>query len=151
MNAKVNNFAVELKFIAGSKNVLADTLSRLIELDENIKLPEEEPGYEFGYTPFEELPPATVTGIEEIIINEIRDDWLPELLKIKHDDPISKDIAIKLPLSNSKMKKLQEQDPLVGWLRKQWFEKKIDRNISQWRRKFWRKRKWLVICYTHPQ
>ena len=74
MNAKVNNFAVELKFIAGTRNVLADTLSRLIGLDENIKLPEEEPGYEFGYTPFEELPPARVTGIEEIIINEIRDD-----------------------------------------------------------------------------
>ena len=59
MNAKVNNWAVELEsqninfeFIAGTKNVLADTLSRLIEFDENIKLPEEEPGYKFGYTPF---------------------------------------------------------------------------------------------------
>ena len=46
MNAKVNNWAVELEsqninfeFIAGTKNVLADTLSRLIELDESIKLP----------------------------------------------------------------------------------------------------------------
>ena len=63
MNAKVNNWAVELEsqninfeFIAGTKNVLADTLSRLIEFDESIKLPEEEPGSEFGYTPFEELP-----------------------------------------------------------------------------------------------
>ena len=52
MNAKVNNRAVELEsgninfeFIAGTKNVLADTLSRLIELDKSIKLPEEEPGY----------------------------------------------------------------------------------------------------------
>ena len=51
MNAKVNNWAVELEsqninfeFIAGTKNVLADTLSRLIEFDESIKLPEEEPG-----------------------------------------------------------------------------------------------------------
>ena len=58
MNAKVNNWAVELEsqninfeFIAGTKNVLADTLSRLIEFDESIKLPEEEPGYKFGYTP----------------------------------------------------------------------------------------------------
>ena len=68
MNAKVNNWAVELEsqninfeFIAGTKNVLADILSRLIEFDNSIKLPEEEPGYEFGYTPFEELPPARVT------------------------------------------------------------------------------------------
>ena len=77
MNAKVNNWAVELEsqninfeFIAGTKNVLADTLSRLIEFDESIKLPEEEPGYKFGYTPFEELPLATVTVIEEVIISE---------------------------------------------------------------------------------
>ena len=59
MNAKVNNLAVKLEsqninfeFIAGTKNVLADTLSRQIEFDESIKLPKEEPGYEFGYTPF---------------------------------------------------------------------------------------------------
>ena len=79
MNAKVNNWAVELEsqninfeFIAGTKNVLADTLNRLIEFDESIKLPEKEPGYEFGYTPFEELPPARVTVIEEVIISEVR-------------------------------------------------------------------------------
>ena len=55
MNAKVNNWAVELEsqninfeFIAGAKNVLADTLSRLIEFDESIKFPEEESGYKFG-------------------------------------------------------------------------------------------------------
>ena len=77
MNAKVNNWAVELEsqninfeFIAGTKNVLADTLSRLIEFDKSIRLPEEEPGYEFGYAPFEELPPASVTVIEEVIISE---------------------------------------------------------------------------------
>ena len=59
MNAKVNNWALELEsqninfeFIAGTKNVLADMLSGLIELNDSIKLPEEEPGYEFGYTPF---------------------------------------------------------------------------------------------------
>ena len=69
-----NSWAVELetqninfKFIAGTKNVLADTLSRLIELDKSIKLPEEEPGYEFGYTPFEELPPASITIVKEVI------------------------------------------------------------------------------------
>ena len=64
-DAKVNIWAVELQskninfeIIAGTKNVLADTLSRLIEFDESIKLPEEEPGYEFGYIPFEKLPPG---------------------------------------------------------------------------------------------
>ena len=45
MNSKVNNWAVELesqnitfKYIPGIWNTLADTLSRLIEMDENIKL-----------------------------------------------------------------------------------------------------------------
>ena len=134
MNAKVNNWAVELEsqninfeFIAGTKNVLADTLSRLIEFDESIKLPDKEPGYEFGYTPFEELPPASVTVIEEVIINENQGDQSPESLKIQHNDPIVKDIKIELPLTNSRMKELQEQDPLVGRLRKQWSEKKLDK------------------------
>ena len=120
MNAKVNNWAVELEsqninfeFIAGTKNVLADTLSRLIEFNDSIKLPEEEPRYEFGYTPFEELPPASVTIIEEVIISENQGDQLPRSLKIQHNDPIAKDIEIELPLTNSWMKQLQEQDPLV--------------------------------------
>ena len=134
MNAKVNNWAVELEsqninfeFIAGTKNVLADTLSRLIEFDESIKLPEEEPGYEFRYTPFEELPPARVTVIEEVIISENQGDQLPGSLKIQHNDPVAKDIKIELPLTNSRMKEIQEHDPLVGQLRKQWSEKKLDR------------------------
>ena len=126
MNANVNNWAVELEsqninfeFIAGTKNVLADTLSRLIEFDESIKLPDEEPGYEFGYTPFEELPPASVTVIEEVIISKNQGDQLPGSLKIQDNDPIVKDIKIELPLTNSRMKEPQEQDPLVGGLRKQ--------------------------------
>ena len=134
MNAKVNNWAVELEsqninfeFIAGTKNVLADTLSRLIEFDESIKLPEEETGYEFGYTLFEELLPARVTVIEEVIICENQGNQSPGSLKIQHNDPVAKDIKIELPLTNSRMKELQEQDPLVGRLRKQWSEKKLDR------------------------
>ena len=129
INAKVNNWAVELEsqninfeFIPGTKNILADMLSRLIEFDESIKLPEEEPGYEFGYTPFEELPPAKVTVIEEVIIAENQGDQLPGPLKIQHNDPIAQGIEIELPLTNSKMKELQEQDLLVGQLRKQWTE-----------------------------
>ena len=134
MNTKVNNWAVELEsqnihfeFIAGTKNILADTLSRLIELDESIKLPEEEPGYEFGYTPFKELPPARVTVIEEVIIRENQSNQSPGSLKIKHNNPIAKDIKIELPLTNYKMRELQEQDPLVRCLRKQWSEKKLDK------------------------
>ena len=54
---------------------------------------------------------------------------MPGSLKIKHNDPVAKDIEIELdlPLTNSKMKELQEQDPLVRRLRKQWSEKKLDK------------------------
>ena len=102
-------------------------LSRLIELDENIKLPEDESGCEFGYIPFEELPPARVTVIEEVIISENQGDQSPGSLKIQHNDPIAKNIKIELSLTNSKMKELQEQDSLVGQLRKKWSEKKLDK------------------------
>ena len=139
MNAKVNNWPVELEsqninfeFISGTKNVLADTLSSLIDFDESIKLPKEEPGYEFGYTPFEELPPVRVTVREEVIINENHGDKSPGSLKIQHNDPIAKDIEIELPLTNFRMKELQEQDPLVGRLRKQWSKRSWTRNTSQW-------------------
>ena len=60
------------------------------------------------------MPPARVTVIEEVIISENQGDQSPELLKIQYTDPIEKDIEIELPLTNSKMKELQEQDPLVG-------------------------------------
>ena len=64
MNAKVNNWAVELEqfnlkmeWIMGSKNTLADSLSRLLEVcPEAVKQPEPA-GQEFGCACFEELEP----------------------------------------------------------------------------------------------
>ena len=63
MNSKVNNWAVELEtynlkfeYIQGVKNTLADTLSRLLEIDPDVALPDEPTGTEFGYNFFEELP-----------------------------------------------------------------------------------------------
>ena len=78
LKSKVNNWAVELEsqditfeYIPGICNTLADTLSRLIEMDEDIKPSPEEEGKEFGYFPFEELPPATMQVKEEVIECEI--------------------------------------------------------------------------------
>ena len=132
-NAKVNNWAVELKsqkidfvFIQGTKNVLADTLSRLIEIDDDIKLPAEQEGHEFGYIPFKQLRPAQVTITEEVIINEVNN----VKVKIQHIDPVRKDLKIELPISNLKLKELQEQDKKINHLRKLWSERKLDKNIS---------------------
>ena len=63
LNAKVNNWAVELsshqiefRYIKGIKNTLADTMSRLVQIDSDIELPDEEEGKEYGYAIFEPLP-----------------------------------------------------------------------------------------------
>ena len=132
MNAKVNNWAVELEsqkidfvFIPGIKNVLADTLSRLIEVDNDVKLPEEKEGEEFGYIPFEKLPPAQVEVCEEVWINEVTQDKVT----LKLQDPVQQNIEINLPLTNQKMKELQEQDPKVSHLRKLWSESKLNKTL----------------------
>ena len=113
LNAKVNNWAVELEsqkidfvFIQGTKNVLAYILSRLIEIDDDIKLPAEQEGHEFGYVSFKQLPPAQVTVTEEVNINKVNN----LKIKIQHINPVQKDLKIELPISNLKFKELQEQD-----------------------------------------
>ena len=116
----MNNLAVELEsqnitfeYIPGIQNTLADTLSRLIEMDENIKLQPEEEGKEFGYFPFKELPPVTTQVVEEVIECEIGN------LNIKHTDPVEINMDIHLPLRDDKLAKLQESYPNTKQLRKQ--------------------------------
>ena len=127
LNSKVNNWAVELEsqnitfeYIPGIRNTLADTLSRLIEMDENIKLQPEEEGKEFGYFPFEELPPVTTQVVEEEIRCKIGN------INIQHADPIEINTDIHLPLKDDKLVKLQESDPHTKQLRKQWENKNLD-------------------------
>ena len=129
LNSKVNNWAVELEsqnitfeYIPRIWNTLADTLSRLIEMDENIKLQPEEEGKEFGYFPFEELPPVTTQVVEEVIKCEIVS------INIQHTDPIEIDTNIHLPLKDDKLVKLQESDPHTKQLRQQWKNKNLDQN-----------------------
>ena len=129
LNSKVNNWAVELEsqditfeYIPGIWNTLADTLSRLIEMDENIKLQPEGGGKEFGYFPFEEIPPVTTQVSEEVIECEIGN------INIQHTDSIEINIDIHLPLKDDKLAKLQESDPHTRQLRKQWENKNLDQN-----------------------
>ena len=129
LNSKVNNWAVELEsqnitfeYIPGIPNTLADTLSRLIEMDENIKLQLEEEGKDFGYFPFEELPLVTTQVVEEVIKCEIGN------INIQHTDPIEINTDIHLPLKDDKLVKLQESDPHTKQLRKQWENKNLDQS-----------------------
>ena len=69
-NTKVNNWAVELEqfhiifdFIPGRKNVLADTMSRLVKVAPELTQEPEPPGYEFGYAVFEEVPDEEISVV----------------------------------------------------------------------------------------
>ena len=141
MNSKVNNWAVELEsqnitfeYIPGIKNTLADTLSRLIDIDENIRLQPEEEGKEFGYFPFEELPPAQTQMVETISTGETG------VLSIHHTDPVETNRELQLPLKDEKLAKLQDSDPHIRQLRKQWDNNNLDttsytleNNILRWK------------------
>ena len=72
LNNTIDNWAVEIesfkiKFIhiAGKDNILADTLSRLIDIDPDVVLEPELKDYEFGYYAFEALPKAKGTSVGE--------------------------------------------------------------------------------------
>ena len=109
LNDKVNNWAVELemyrirfKHIKGKSNVLANTLSRLILIDPDVKLEPELEGYEFGQYCFEELPKASSYTINETITGQVIE---------AHDADITEPITTySIPLSSSKLCELQESD-----------------------------------------
>ena len=129
LNSKVNNWAVELEsqnitfeYIPGIQDTLADTLSRLIEMDENIKLQPEDEGKEFRYFPFEELAPVTVQVVEEVIKCEIGN------INIQHADSVQVNTDITLPMKDEKLVKLQESDPHTQQLRKQLKNNNLDKN-----------------------
>ena len=103
MNAKVNNWAVELEqlnlkmqWIMGSKNTLADSLSQLLEICPEAAKQSEPAGQEFGCVCFDELEPVRVEYIEVV-----------ETVQITENENFKE---IQLPLKNSQMQQLQRHD-----------------------------------------
>ena len=80
---------------------------------------------EFGYFPFEELPPVTTQVTEEIIICEVAKGEI----NLKHQDPVNNDLEISLPLKLEKKKKLQKSNPHIKHLKSQWKKNDLDRNV----------------------
>ena len=138
LNAKVNNWAIELsshkidfRYIKGIKNTLADTMSRLVQIDPEIKLPEEEEGKEYGYAVFESLPPLlTKNELNSLIQGRVTYENLQSLdqsptnLKTnvtstsqdvgttqEKDKPIFlPDEEIKIPIEDEKLIQMQKRD-----------------------------------------
>ena len=101
LNSKVNNWAIEIspfqitfEYIKGIKNILADTMSHLIEIDPQIQSEPEPEGYEFGYYIFDQLPALEVHNIQTS----------------SQDDP-NRDLLCELPIQNDMLIKLQQEDP----------------------------------------
>ena len=79
LNSKVNNWAIEIspfritfEYIKDIKINLADTMSRLIEIDPQVQQEPEPEGYKYGYYAFDNLPDIKVTDIE-LTIDSITD------------------------------------------------------------------------------
>ena len=70
LNDKVNRWGLELEqfqlkleYIEGKKNTLADTLSRLVEMNPDVVQPDEVEGEEFGYPVFTRERPIIISAV----------------------------------------------------------------------------------------
>ena len=106
LNSKVNNWAIEIspfhitfEYIKGIKNTLANTMSRLIDIDPQIQESEPE-GYEFGYYTFDTLPALEVSNIETTQDTSVR----------VNDNNDSNNNLLELPISNDMLSQLQQKD-----------------------------------------
>ena len=81
LNSKVNNWAIEIspfritfEYIKGIKKTLADTMSRLINIDPQIQSEPEPEGHEFGYYTFDPLPALEIQDIQTSSVGTTHDD-----------------------------------------------------------------------------
>ena len=101
---ELEQFDLKVEWIQGVKNTLADSLSRLLEVDPEAKLQPEKAVHEFGTFCFEELNETS----------EISPDfWIPITESIKHikiidDEKHAKEVS--LPLTTKQMVQLQKHD-----------------------------------------
>ena len=122
LNNTVNNWPVEIesfkiKFvhITGKDNVLADTLSRLINIDPDVVLEPELKDYEFGHCDFETLPNAKSTSVGEKLTSV--DGLHVCKINITYKNSENSEFSVKLPLSNDKFTCLQENDRKIHVLK----------------------------------
>ena len=122
LNLHVNNWAVEIesfkiKFvhIAGKDNVIADTLSHLIDIDPDIVLEPELKDYEFGSYFFETLPKARRSSVAEKLASVDGVDVCE--ISITYDNDKNLPNSVEMPLSDKKFSQLQMGDEKIRNLR----------------------------------
>ena len=97
LNSKVNNWAIEIlpfritfEYIKGIKNTLADTMSRLIDIDPLTQQDSEPEGYKFGYYTFDTLPAVEVSNLEttQDTSENNKNDYDEKLVELSLDNDI---------------------------------------------------------------
>ena len=107
LNSKVNNWAIEIlpfrimfEYIKGIKNTLADTMSRLFNIDPQVQQDFEPEGYEFGYYTFDTLPELEVTNIETTQDTSV----------YINDNNNANNNLLELPIDNATLFQMQQKD-----------------------------------------
>ena len=104
LNNTVNNWSTEIEsfninfvHISGKANVLADTLSRLIDTDPDLQQQPELEGHEFGKYCFETLPKVR-GSIKEVKIGGEMTEVCE--IQITYDNPENSEFSVELPLED---------------------------------------------------
>ena len=106
----IESFNINFIHISGKTNILADILSRLIDIDPDLKQQPELEGHEFGKYCFQTLPKVRGSvchekvGGSEARVCEIQ---------ITYDNPKNLESSVELPLEDDKFISLQQQDPKI--------------------------------------
>ena len=117
LNNTVNNWSTEIEsfninfvHISGKANVLADTLSRLIDTDPDLKQQPELEGHEFGKYCFKALPKVRGSISQAKIGGDTAEVCE---IQITYDNPENSELSVDLPLDDKKFTSLQENDPKI--------------------------------------
>ena len=114
-------FNIEFDYIKGSNNVLADTMSRLVDIDPYTQQHPEGPGYEFSYAVFEEFSEVKTNTYE---VNEVIVGTQKE---IKSDSDLQDTLqCIENPIAPERLKRLQKQDAYIESLKHKLKNNKLD-------------------------
>ena len=109
-STEIESFNINFVHIAGKDNVLADTLSRLIDIDSDLEQQPILKDHEFGKYCFETLPKARGYTHHQKIGGE---DYDVCEIQITYNNDENLEFSVELPLADGNFISLQEQDPKI--------------------------------------
>ena len=107
-STEIESFNINFVHISGKDNMLAYMLSRLIDIDPDLKQQPKLKDHEFGKYCIETLPKARGYTHHHKIRGE---DYDMCKIQITYANDVNSEFFIELPLDDEKFVSLQEQDP----------------------------------------